>query len=241
MKQGGLYQNKVNSSLASIFNYKMGYSKEQRRILNSTGLPKLQEITELFRNKNTATWRPSSLQFRHSYIIKHLVRRLSQPMIARRIKTARSLQILHEILSHQRTGKELVVQECFDWSNAATWCFTWKVTERVDRGLWCKENGTFQRNTIKSNKQKAKNVTITSSKRTQSFSLRAVMIAQWARGALSKVLYEEGPPTFPPPPPPLSFFYIPFLTEKVPVSYTIYWQMTPPLIAVNALFFTHHE
>ena len=65
MKQGGLYQNKVNSSLASIFNYKMGYSKEQRWILNSTGLPKLQEITELFRNKNTATWRPSSLQFRH--------------------------------------------------------------------------------------------------------------------------------------------------------------------------------
>ena len=243
MKQGGLYQNKVNSSLASIFNYKMGYSKEQRWILNSTGLPKLQEITELFRKKNTATWRPSSLQFRHSYIIKHLVRRLSQPMIARRIKTARSLQILHEIgqiLSHQRTGKELVVQECFDWSNAATWCFTWKITQRVDRGLWCKENGTFQRNTIKSKKQKAKNVTITSSKRTQSFSLRAVMIAQWARGALSKVLYEEGPPTFPPPP-PLSFFYIPFLTEKVPVSYTIYWQMTPPLIAVNALFFTHHE
>ena len=219
MKQGGLYQNKVNSSLASIFNSKMGYSKEQRWILNSTGLPKLQEITELFRNKNTATWRPSSLQFRHSYIIKHLVRRLSQPMIARRIKTARSLQILHEIgqiLSHQRTGKELVVQECFDWSNAATWCFTWKITDRVDRGLWCKENGTFQRNTIKSKKQKAKNVTITSSKRTQSFSLRAVMIAQWARGALSKVLYEEGPPTFPPPPPPYPFFIYHFWQKRYP-------------------------
>ena len=46
-------------------------------------------------------------------------------MIARLIKTARSLQILHEIgqiLSHQRTGKELpprfIVQECFNWSNA---------------------------------------------------------------------------------------------------------------------------
>ena len=46
-------------------------------------------------------------------------------MIARPIKTARSLQILHEIgqiLSHQRTGKELppqsIVQECFNWSNA---------------------------------------------------------------------------------------------------------------------------
>ena len=88
MKQGGLYRNKVNSSLASIFNYKMGYSKEQRWILNSTGLPKLQEITELFRKKNTATWRPSSLQFRHSYIIKHLVRRLSQPMIARTDKNS---------------------------------------------------------------------------------------------------------------------------------------------------------
>ena len=59
-----------------------------------------------------------------------------------------------------------------------------------------------------------------SSKRTHSFSLRAVMKAQWARGALSKVLYEEGSPTFPPPP-PLSF-YILFLTEKVPLSYTFY-------------------
>ena len=157
MKQGGLYQNKVNSSLASIFNYKMGYSKEQRWILNSTGLPKLQEITELFRNKNTATWRPSSLQFRHSYIIKHLVRRLSQPMIARRIKTARSLQILHEIgqiLSHQRTGKELVVQECFDWSNAATWCFTWKITDRVDRGILMQ--GKWNIPTEYDKKQKAK-------------------------------------------------------------------------------------
>ena len=37
----------------------------------------------------------------------------------------------------------------------------------------------------------------------------------------SRVLYEEGPQTFPPPPPPLSF-YIPFLTEKVPLSYTFY-------------------
>ena len=70
-----------------------------------------------------------------------------------------------------------------------------------------------------------------------SFSLRDVMIAQWAGGALSKVLYEEGPPIFPPPPSPLSY-YIQFLTEKVPVSYTFYWQMTPPLTAVNALFFT---
>ena len=67
------------------------------------------------------------------------------------------------------------------------------------------------------------------------------MIAQWARGALSKVLFEEDPPTFPPhPPPPLSFD-IPFLTEKVPLSYTFYRQMTPPLTAVNALFFADHE
>ena len=65
------------------------------------------------------------------------------------------------------------------------------------------------------------------------------MFAQWARGALSKVLYEEGPPTFPPLP-PLSF-YVPFLTEKVPLSYTFYWQMTPPLTAVDALLSADHE
>ena len=44
-------------------------------------------------------------------------------MVVRPIKTARSLQILHEIGQippHQRTGKEPIVQECFNWSNAAT-------------------------------------------------------------------------------------------------------------------------
>ena len=48
-------------------------------------------------------------------------------MIASLIKTARSLQILHEIGQippHQRSGKELpsrfIVQECFNWSNAIT-------------------------------------------------------------------------------------------------------------------------
>ena len=94
-------------------------SKEQSKIINSMGSPKLRE----FRNENPAMCRPSSLEFRHSYIIKNLVRRLSQPMIARPIKTARSLQILHEIgqiLSHTR--KELppqfIVQKCFNWSNA---------------------------------------------------------------------------------------------------------------------------
>ena len=41
-------------------------------------------------------------------------------------------------------------------------------------------------------------------------------------------------------PPPLSF-YKPFLTEKVPLSYTFYWQMTPPLTDVDALFSADHE
>ena len=75
-------------------------SKEQSKIINSIGSPKLRE----FRNENAAMCRPSSLQFRHSYIIKNLVGRLSQPMIARPIKRARSLHILHDIgqiLSHQ--------------------------------------------------------------------------------------------------------------------------------------------
>ena len=91
---------------------------------------------------------------------------------------------------------------------------------RAHRGLRCRENGSIPIEYEKT--PKAKNVTIISSKRTDSFSLRDVMIAQWARGAFNKVLYEEGPPTFPPPPPPphpLSF-YIPFLTKKVPLSYT---------------------
>ena len=71
----------------------------------SIGLPKLQE----FRNENAVTWKPSSLWFRHSYIIKHLLRRFSQPMIARLLKTARSLQILQEIGQipyHQRVQEK---------------------------------------------------------------------------------------------------------------------------------------
>ena len=58
-------------------------------------------------------------------------------MIARLIKTARSLQILHEIgqiLSHQR-WKELpprfIAQECFNWSNADMWRVTWELIELV--------------------------------------------------------------------------------------------------------------
>ena len=46
-------------------------------------------------------------------------------------------------------------------------------TKRVDGGLRCKENGSIPIEHDK--KQKGKNVTITSSKRTHSFSLQDVM------------------------------------------------------------------
>ena len=59
------------------------------KIINSISLPKLQE----FCNENVATWRPSLLQSRYSYIIKRLVKTLNQPMTATLIKTARSLKI----------------------------------------------------------------------------------------------------------------------------------------------------
>ena len=61
------------------------------KIINSISLPKLQE----FRNENAATWRPSLLQSRYSYIIKRLVKRLNQPITATQIRTARSLKISH--------------------------------------------------------------------------------------------------------------------------------------------------
>ena len=76
------------------------------------------------------------------------------------------------------------------------WCVTWIKTERADRGLWCKENGSIPIEYEKSKSIKCDN---NKQKRTHSFSLHDVMIAQWARGALSKVWYEEGPPTFPSP------------------------------------------
>ena len=62
------------------------------KIINSISLPKLQE----FCNENAATWRPSLLQSRYSYIIKRLVKRLNQPMTATLIKTARGLKVYHE-------------------------------------------------------------------------------------------------------------------------------------------------
>ena len=61
------------------------------KIINSISLPKLQE----FCNENAATWRPSLLQSRYSYIIKRLVKRLNQPMTATLIRTTRSLKIYH--------------------------------------------------------------------------------------------------------------------------------------------------
>ena len=58
------------------------------QITNSISLPKLQE----FCNENAATWRPSLLQSRYSYIIKRMVKRLNQPMTATLIRTTRSLK-----------------------------------------------------------------------------------------------------------------------------------------------------
>ena len=59
------------------------------KIINSISLPKLQE----FCNENAATWRPSLLQSRYSYIIKRLVKTLNQPMTATVIRTTRSSKI----------------------------------------------------------------------------------------------------------------------------------------------------
>ena len=59
------------------------------KITNSISLPKLQE----FCHEIAATWRPSLLQSRYSYIIKRLVKTLNQPMTATPIRTTRSLKI----------------------------------------------------------------------------------------------------------------------------------------------------
>ena len=59
------------------------------KITNSISLPKLQE----FCHEIAATWRPSLLQSRYSYIIKRLVKTLNQPMTATLIRTTRSLKI----------------------------------------------------------------------------------------------------------------------------------------------------
>ena len=93
---------------------------------------------------------------------------------------------------------------------------------------------------FQSNTKNAKSIKCDNKKqqiRTHSFSLRDVMIAQWARGALSKVLYEEGPPTLPPPPLILlhtifdrkgsPFVYL-LLTNDTPCNCrkcTIFWQI----------------
>ena len=61
------------------------------KIINSISLPKLQQ----FCNENAATWRPSLLQSRYSYIIKRLEKRLNQPMTATQIRIARGLKISH--------------------------------------------------------------------------------------------------------------------------------------------------
>ena len=71
------------------------------KITNSISLPKLQE----FCNENAATWRPSRLQSRYSYIIKRLVKRLNQPMTAALIRTTRSLKIYHRNCTDFCKGK----------------------------------------------------------------------------------------------------------------------------------------
>ena len=70
-----------------------------------------------------------------------------------------------------------------------------KAEERTE-DLNARKMEAFQLNTKKAKSIKCDN---NKQQKSHSFSLRDVMIAQWARGALTKVLYEEGPPTFPPP------------------------------------------
>ena len=85
-------------------------------------------------------------------------------MIARLIKKARSSLILHEIeqISNQCVGKELpprfIVQECFNWSNADTWCVTCitglvKMEERTGH-FDARKMAAFQLNTKKCEKHK---------------------------------------------------------------------------------------
>ena len=77
------------------------------KIINSISLPKLQE----FCNENAATWRPSLLQSRYSYIIKRLVKTLNQPMTATQIRTARNLKIYHRNWTDFCKGRGRIVQQ----------------------------------------------------------------------------------------------------------------------------------
>ena len=117
------------------------------KITNSISLPKLQE----FCHEIAATWRPSLLQSRYSYIIKRLVKTLNQPMTATPIRTTRSLKIYQRnwtdfcrgrnfrVGSH--AGMFLLVSCCHMMYHVKNYQ-SFK-GERVDRGLWRKENGTI--------------------------------------------------------------------------------------------------
>ena len=81
--------NKVLFLFSNVKTEKLQRGLVNSKIINSISLPKLQE----FCNENAATWRPSLLQSRYSYIIKRLVKTLNQPMTATLIRTTRSLKI----------------------------------------------------------------------------------------------------------------------------------------------------
>ena len=111
--------NKVFFLFSNVKTEKLQRGLVNSKIINSISLPKLQE----FCNENAATWRPSLLQSRSSYIIKRLVKRLNQLMTATLIKTATKLKIYQEIkriFTKERTSVSIHTQECFYWSNAVT-------------------------------------------------------------------------------------------------------------------------
>ena len=64
---------KVLFLFSNVKTEKLQRSLVNSKITNSISLPKLQE----FCNENAATWRPSLLQPRYSYIVKRLVKRLN--------------------------------------------------------------------------------------------------------------------------------------------------------------------
>ena len=133
-----LQTDKVLFLFSNVKTEKLQRGLVNSKITNLISLPKLQ----VFCNENAATWRPSLLQSRYSYIIKSLVKRLNQPMTATLIRTTRSLKIYQRNWTDfckETTSASVHMQEYFYWSNAVTWCLTWKITRVLTVKEWTED------------------------------------------------------------------------------------------------------
>ena len=131
-------------------------------------------------------------------------------MIARLLKTARSLQFFRKLdrfpltaCSGKKLPFRLIVQECFNWSKAYTWRVTWEMIELVMAEKRTEDLDARKMEAFQSNTKNAKSIKYDNKKqqiRTQLLAARC-KDSPMGQGSTQQSVIRRGSANLPTPPP----------------------------------------